>query len=110
MVATPRRDDIWLVSLDPVEGSEMRKTRACLIVSPDGVNRNLRTVIVAPLTTTVRAYPTRVDLRFQGKAGQVALDQIRAVDRVRLVQKLGVASSRAAQSAASVLCEMFARA
>jgi mRNA interferase MazF len=107
MVAGPRRDEIWLVSLDPTEGSKIRKTRPCLVVSPGSVNRNLRTVIVAPLTTTVRAYPTRIDLRFQGKAGQVALDQIRAVDRIRLLQKLGVAGPKAAQSAASVLREMF---
>jgi mRNA interferase MazF len=105
----PRRDEVWLVALDPTEGSEIQKTRPCLVVSPDEVNEHLRTVIVAPMTTKVRAYPTRVALTFQRKAGQVALDQIRAVDRVRLGRKLGRVSAEAARAVGEVLVEMFRR-
>ena len=109
LVNYPRRDEIWLVSLDPTEGSEIQKTRPCLVVSPDEVNEYLRTVIIAPMTTTERPYPTRVGIAFQNKRGQVALDQIRAVDRQRLVRRLGKASPGTAQSVSSVLVEMFAR-
>ena len=105
----PRLDEVWLVSLDPTRGSEIKKTRPCLIVSPDEMNQHLRTVIVAPMTTAHRPYPTRVGLTFQGKSGQVALDRIRAVDRDRLVQKLGAISPKTAQSVSAVLVEMFGR-
>ena len=105
----PRRDEVWLVSLEPTQGSEIRKTRPCLVVSPDEANEYLRTVIIAPMTTTERPYPTRVSITFQNKRGQVALDQIRAVDRKRLVRKLGTAPAKAAQAVFSVLVEMFAR-
>lgn len=111
MVAgSPLRDEIWLVSLDPTEGAEMRKTRPCLVISPDEMNRHLRTVLIAPMTTAERPYPTRVSLTFQGKHGQVALDQIRAVDRQRLVRKIGKASSATAHAVSGVLTEMFVRA
>lgn len=110
MVAgSPLRDEIWLVSLDPTHGSEMRKTRPCLVISPDEMNRHLRTVLIAPMTTVRRPYPTRVSLTFHGKDGQAALDQIRAVDRQRLVRKLGKLSSATAQAVSSVLVEMFSR-
>jgi mRNA interferase MazF len=105
----PQMDEVWLVSLDPTQGSEIRKTRPCLVVSPDEVNRYLRTLIVAPMTSAERPYPTRVALTFQGKRGQVALDQLRAVDRVRLVRKLGRISAKTAQIVSSVLVEMFTR-
>ena len=105
----PRLDEVWLVSLDPTRGSEIQKTRPCLVVSPDEVNRHLRTVIVAPMTTVERPYPTRVALLFQGKRGQVAVDQLRAVDRQRLVRRLGRISSKTAEAVSSVLLEMFAR-
>ena len=110
MVDSPRQDEVWLVSLDPTEGAEIRKTRPCLIVSPDEPNEYLRTVIVAPMTTTERPYPTRVSILFQCKRGQVALDQIRAVDRQRLVSKLGTAPAKAAKAVSAVLVEMFTRA
>ena len=111
MVAgSPLRDEIWLVSLDPTQGSEMRKTRPSLVISPDEMNRHLRTVLIAPMTTVERPYPTRVSLTFQRKRGQVALDQIRAVDRQRLVRRIGKASSATAQAVSGVLIEMFARA
>src|SRR5450631_4098520 len=105
----PRRDEVWLVSLDPTHGSQIRKTRPCLVVSPDEMNRHLQTVIVVPMTTTMRPYPTRVSVRFQGKSGQAAMDQLRAVDRQRLVRKLGAVSPGRAQRASSVLIEMFSR-
>ena len=106
----PRRDEVWLVSLDPTQGAEIQKTRPCLIVSPDEMNQHLRTVIIAPLTTVVRPYPTRVAVRFKGKTGQVALDQLRAVDRQRLVRKLGTIAASTAQGASAILVEMFSRA
>lgn len=109
LVTYPRRDEIWLVSLDPTLGSEIRKTRPALVVSPNEPNQYLRTVIIAPLTSTERRYPTRVSIKFQEKRGQVALDRIRAVDRQRLVRKLGVAPAKAAQAVSSVLVEMFTR-
>jgi mRNA interferase MazF len=105
----PRRDEVWLVSLDPTHGAEIQKTRPCLVVSPDEMNRYLQTVIVVPMTTTMRPYPTRVPLRFQGKSGQAALDQLRAVDRQRLVRKLGTVSPSSAEQASAVLLEMFSR-
>lgn len=105
----PRRDEVWLVSLDPTQGSEIQKTRPCLIVSPDEANEYLRTVIIAPMTTTERPYPTRVGITFQSKRGQVALDQIRAVDRQRLVRRLGAVPAKTAQAVSSLLVEMFAR-
>jgi mRNA interferase MazF len=111
MVARPpQRDEVWLVSLDPTQGVEIQKTRPCLIVSPDEMNQHLRTVIIAPMTTVVRAYPTRVPIRFQGKHGQVVLDQLRAVDRQRLLRKLGRAAASTAQAASVTLIEMFSRA
>jgi mRNA interferase MazF len=87
------------VSLDPTRGSEIQKTRPCLIVSPDEINQHLRTIIVAPMTTTGRPYPTRVHLTFQGKRGQVAVDQLRAVYGQRWVRKLGKVSAEASSTA-----------
>lgn len=105
----PRRDEVWLVSLDPALGSEIQKTRPALVVSPDEANQYLQTVVVAPMTTTVRPYPTRVAVTFQKKRGQVALDQIRAVDRQRLVRRLGTAPDQTVENVAAVLVEMFTR-
>ena len=109
MVTPPKRDEVWLVSLDPVTGSEIRKTRPCLVVSPDEMNRHLRTAIVAPMTTAERPYPTRVAVAFQGKHGQLALDQLRAVDRQRLVKRLGSVSTKTAETVSGRLVEMFVR-
>lgn len=106
----PHRDEVWLVSLDPTRGFEIQKTRPCLIVSPDEMNRYLQTVVVAPMTTATRPYPTRVPVRFRGKRGQVALDQLRAVDRQRLARKLGKVSANTGQSVSDTLLEMFSRA
>jgi mRNA interferase MazF len=107
LVSAVARFDVWLVRLDPSQGSEIRKTRPCLVVSPDEMNAWLRTVIVAPMTTASRDYPTRVPIRFGGKAGQVALDQLRAMDRERLVKKLGRAPQAAALAVCETLVEMF---
>jgi mRNA interferase MazF len=102
------RFDVYLVKLDPTVGSEIRKTRPCLVVSPNEANRSIRTLIVAPMTTKGKAYPTRVSCRFQGKQGLVVLDQIRAVDRARLFKKLGRLNRKAAARVLDVLQEMFA--
>src|SRR3954447_24383730 len=80
---------VYLIALDPTVGSEISKTRPCLVISPDEMNRHLRTVIIAPMTTVRRGYPTRVTCKFGGKSGEVALDQIRTVDRGRLTRRLG---------------------
>ena len=101
------RFEVYLVNLDPTAGSEIQHTRPCLVVSPDEINQNIRTVIVAPMTTRGQPYPTRVPCRFQGKNGQVVLDQIRAVDRSRLVKKLGRIASTTAKTVLEVLREMF---
>jgi mRNA interferase MazF len=107
VVKAVRRFDIVLVNLDPTVGLEIQKTRPCLVVSPDEVNRHLRTVIVAPMTTTARPYPTRVAIRFQRKDGQVALDQLRTVDKARLAKRLGAADRNTAAAVCAVLVEMF---
>jgi mRNA interferase MazF len=102
------RFDVYLIDLDPTIGSEIQKTRPCLVVSPDEVNHHLRTVIVAQMTTRGRTYPTRITCRFKGKDGQIALDQIRTVDQARLVKRLGVLDDRTAARVVEVLQEMFA--
>jgi mRNA interferase MazF len=103
------RFEVYLVNLDPTIGSEIRKKRPCLVVSPDEMNAYIRTVIIAPMTTKGQPYPTRVACRFKGKSGQVVLDQIRTVDKARLVRKLGRLDRRAADRVLTVLGEMFAR-
>jgi mRNA interferase MazF len=102
------RFDVFLVNLDPTVGHEIRKMRPCLVISPDEMNHHIRTVIVAPMTTRGRSYPTRVPCRFKGKSGQVVLDQLRTVDAVRLTRKLGRISQRTGSEVLAVLQEMFA--
>ena len=104
-----KRFDVYLVELDPTAGSEIRKTRPCLIISPDEMNRHLRTVIIAPMTSVRRPYPTRVDCTFKKVRGQVALDQLRAVDRQRLVKRLGSIHGVTQDRILDVLAEMFER-
>lgn len=96
------------MNLDPTVGSEIRKTRACLVISPDEMNRFVRAVIVAPMTTSRRSYPTRIDCDFEGKAGQIVLDQIRTVDRARLVKRLGRIDDPTQESVLAGLAELFA--
>jgi mRNA interferase MazF len=102
------RFEVHLVALDPTVGREIRKTRPCLVVSPDELNHAISTAIVAPMTTKGRAYPTRISCRFGGKSGQVVLDQIRTVDQSRLVKKLGRLDSRTSLRVLEVLQELFA--
>jgi mRNA interferase MazF len=102
------RFEVHLVALDPTIGSEIRKTRPCLVVSPDEINHAIRTVIIAPMTTKGQPYPTRVPCRFKGKDGQVVLDQIRTVDRSRLVKKLGRIDANTATAVLDVLRDLFA--
>ena len=104
----PARGEVHLVRLDPTLGSEIKKTRPCLVVSPDELNEHLRTVIVAAMTTGGHAYPWRIACRFQGRAGFVALDQLRTVDSERLVKRLGRLSTAAATEVLDTLQEMFA--
>jgi mRNA interferase MazF len=106
-VAYPQRSQVWLVSLEPTLGSEISKTRPCVLISPDETNRLLRTVIVAPLTSTIKNYPTRLSITFQNRPGSIALDQIRTVDKSRLIKKLGAISTDECQSIADILVEMF---
>lgn len=103
-----KRFDVHLVNLDPTVGSEIKKTRPCLVISPDEMNRWVRTAIVAPMTTKGQPYPTRVHCEFQGKEGQVVLDQIRTVDKSRLVRKLGRISKTTQKEVLKTLAEMFA--
>src|SRR5438094_1080732 len=107
MAMAVNRFEVYRVNLDPTVGSEIRKTRPCLLVSPDEINHHIRTVIVAPMTTRGQPYPTRVACRFKGKNGQVVLDQIRAVDRSRLVKRLGRIDGKTATAVLDVLQEMF---
>jgi mRNA interferase MazF len=102
------RFHVYLVALDPTLGSEIKKTRPCVIISPDESNRNLATVIVAPMAAKGRSYPTRIACRFQGKQGQIVLDQLRTVDKVRLVKRLGRISPAVQSSLLAALAEMFA--
>lgn len=103
-----KRFDVYLINLDPTIGSEIQKTRPCVVISPDEMNRFIKTVIVAPLTSKGAAYPTRVACRFQGKRGQVVLDQIRTVDKARLIKRLGKIEKQTQTEVLSVLGEMFA--
>ncbi len=103
------RFDVFLVRLDPTEGPEIQKTRPCVVISPDEMNRNIQTVIVAPVTTGGQPYPSRVPLEFQRRAGQIVLDQIRTVDRRRLIRRLGAIDDAMADLVTEVLGRMFAR-
>lgn len=109
VIAEPvKRFEVHLISLDPTKGSEIKKTRPCLIISPNEMNKYIRTVIIAPMTSNIKNYPTRVTTTFQGKKGQIVLDQIRTVDKSRLIKNLGTISSSAEEKVLSTLQEMFA--
>jgi mRNA interferase MazF len=108
MGVVARRFDVYLIDPDPTVGSEIQKSRPCLVISPDEMNRHIRTVIVAPMTTKGRAYPTRVSCRFDGRDGQIVLDQIRTVDTSRLVRKLGRISPKTQTRVLASLGELFA--
>ena len=103
-----KRFEVYLINLDPTVGSEIQKVRPCLVISPDELNRHIQTVMVAPMTTKGRAYPTRVTGKFQGKQGQIVLDQIRTVDKIRLVKKMGRLDAQTQTEVLRVLAELFA--
>jgi len=101
------RFDVYLAPFDPAVGVEISKTRPCLVISPDPVNRTVRTVVVAPMTGTRRAYPFRVDCTFDGRDGQIALDQMRAFDRARLIRRLGRIDDATARRVRQTLLAFF---
>ena len=103
----PSRGEVFLVELDPTHGSEIRKTRPCVVISPDELNHHLVTTIVAPLTTGSHPYPFRVACRFEGKSGHIVVDQLRTVDRERLRKRLGVVTPATLRSVLHVLAELF---
>ena len=99
--------EVYLINLDPTIGHEIQKTRQCLVLSPDEMNDNIRTVIIAPMTTKSHAYPTRIPVRFDKKSGWIVLDQIRTVDKARLVKRLGRISSREIASVKDIIKQML---
>ena len=102
-----KRFDVYLVNLDPTVGHEIKKSRPCLVISPDELNRNISTVIVAPMTTKGRNYPTRVSCTFNDKKGQILLEQMRAVDKTRLIKRLEKVGSFVQAQVFSALLEFF---
>ena len=102
-----KRFEVYLANLDPTIGAEIKKTRPCVIISPDEMNRHIRTVIVAPMTTAGKDYPTRVPCMFNKKKGQIVLDQIRTIDKIRLVKNLGTISSETQLKVVAILQKLF---
>ena len=102
-----KRFDVYLINLDPTIGHEIKKTRPCLVISPDEMNSYVSTVIIAPMTSKLRKYPTRVACTFQGISGEIALDQIRAVDKIRLIKYLGRISNKTQESLFEVMKKLF---
>ena len=102
-----RQYEVYLINLDPAIGHEIQKTRPCLVISPDEMNNNIRTVIIAPMTTKSHAYPTRIPVRFDKKSGWIVLDQIRTVDKARLVKKLGKISNKEIAAVKDILRQML---
>ena len=102
-----KRTEVWLIELNPTMGSEVKKTRPCIIISPDEANKYLNTVTIAPLTSTIKPYPSRVNCLFDGKEGQVAIDQVRSVDKLRLKKKLGVLDKQTVEQVFETLMDYF---
>jgi mRNA interferase MazF len=107
MAMVANRFDVYLTNLDPTVGSEIKKTRPCLVISPDEMNKHIRTVIVAPMTTAGKDYPTRVSCTFKRKKGQIVLDQIRTIDKTRLVKKLGTIDPGTQLKVITILQRLF---
>lgn len=103
-----KRFDVYLTNLEPTIGSEIQKTRPCLVISPDEMNRHIKTVIVAPMTSADKNYPTRVACKFRKKQGRIVLDQIRTLDKSRLIKKLGTIDSKAQLEVIATLQRLFA--
>ena len=108
MAMVAKRFDVYLTNLDPTVGSEIQKTRPCLIVSPDEMNKHIRTVIIAPMSTAGKDYPTRVSCTFKKKKGQIVLDQIQTIDKARLIKKLGTIDPETQLKVISILQRLFA--
>lgn len=108
MAMVVKRFDVFLVNLDPTIGSEIKKTRPCLVISPDEMNQNIRTIIIAPMTSAMKNYPTRVPCTFQKKQGQIVLDQLRTIDKSRLIRKIGTINSKDQFEVISLLQQLFA--
>jgi mRNA interferase MazF len=108
MAMVANRFDVYLINLDPAVGSEIQKTRPCVIISPDEMNRHIHTVIVAPMTTAGKEYPTRIPCEFKEKKGHIVLDQIRTIDKKRLIKNLGALDSETQLKVISVLQRLFA--
>ena len=104
-----KRFDVYLINLDPTIGSEIKKTRPCVVISPDEMNLYIKTVIIAPMTTKGKNYPTRIACKLQGKQGQIVLDQIRTVDKIRLVKRVGQIDSKTKTEVLAKLQEMFSQ-
>ena len=102
-----RQYDIVLVNLDPTIGSEMKKTRPCIIISPDEMNKYLQTIVIAPLTSTSKSYPTRVEIKQEKSKGWIVLDQVRSIDRVRVIRNLGVLTAMEIQKTKAVIRETY---
>jgi mRNA interferase MazF len=102
-----KRFEIWNIDLNPTKGSEINKIRPCLIVSPDEVNKFLNTVVIVPLTSTIIPYPTRYDCRFKNKQGQLVVDQIRSVDKSRLIEKIGALDANSSKNICALIVETF---
>ena len=102
------RFDVYLINLDPTVGSEIKKIRPCLIISPDEMNRHIRTVIVAPMTTAGKEYPTRISCTFKKKKGQIVIDQIRTIDKSRLIKRLGTIDPKTQLEVIALLQRLFA--
>lgn len=99
--------EVWLIELDPTKGSEIKKTRPCLVISPNVVNKHLNTVAIIPLTSSFKAYPTRVNCIFDGKNGQIMVEQMRVVDKVRLKKKLGILKSDYCKTVCDLIVETY---
>jgi len=108
MAMVINRFDVYLINLDPAVGSEIQKVRPCLIISPDEMNRHIRTVIVAPMTTAGKEYPTRISCTFKKKKGQIVIDQIRTIDKSRLIKRLGTVDPNTQLEVIAVLQRLFA--
>jgi mRNA interferase MazF len=106
-MAVIKRFEVWLIELDPTKGGEIKKTRPCLVVSPEPINKYLNTITVVPMTTTIRSYPTRVNCLFKGTTGQLMVDQIRGVDKSRLKKKLGVMEEKYCKAVCDVIVEAY---
>lgn len=104
----PKRFEVWLINLDPKVGSEIKKTRPGLVISPNEINSNLNTMIIAPMSTKSKNYPTHIPLTFQKKSGFIILEQLRTIDKLRLVKKLGEISQSTAQKTCQKIQELFA--